>query len=132
MQFQTSIDAQASCALLCFPELMDRHQKVVGDSIAYFSDLVFRNFSIEPTHCDDVYSQLDSLYLENMSSEHKNALVSAYLQIDDVLYAEYSLTEKTVQINQIHQKIDAIIANVVANFDRVSQQRLLFLSEHIH
>lgn len=132
MQYRTitSTAGQTPCALISMPKLMDCHRKVVGDNIAYFSGLVFNHFSNDD-HLSDVYAQLDKLYLENMSPEDKNALVSAYMQIDCVLCASHSMADKAIQIEQLHHKIDAIVTKVVACFDDISQQRLQFLSEHL-
>lgn len=132
MHNQTSITSPMSGAFSHFPELINRHQQVVGDNVAYFCDLVFRNFSVDGEHFGDVYDQLDSLYLANMSLGDKKALVSAYMQIECVLSAEHSMADKTIQVNHIHQKIDGIITQVVARFDDVSRQRFLFLSENLH
>ena len=131
MQYQTNQGAAVARPLINLPALLNSHKKVVVDNVAYFSDLACDNFIIKNEQLDDVYAQLDRLYLENMSQSDKDTLISAYMQIDIVLCAEHAMAEKMRQIEHLHQKIDTVITNVVANFDDISQQRLLFLSEHL-
>lgn len=131
MQYQTNQGAAAARPLTNLPSLLSWHQKAVVDNVAYFSDLACDKFTIKNEKLDDVYAQLDRLYLENMSQSDKDTLTSAYMQIDIVLSAKHSMVDKMRQIEHLHTKIDTVITNVVANFDDVSQQRLLFLSEHL-
>ena len=133
MQCQSLDAANASAATLSkLTELMDKHHQAIGDNVSYFSDLVLNDFSVDASNLSDIFAQLDKLYLDNMSKQHKEGLISAFAQIDSVIYGSHSLSCKSVQIDQIHDKVDQIVTSIVASFDFASQQRLKFLSEHLN
>ncbi len=102
------------------------------EEIAKFNDIVmFSEQSLMQNQVDDLYQQLDAVYLSRISNADKKSLESAYAQLDQIFKTSQPSELQDKQAEKLFAQIDQIFTTAQAALTGTDKQRIEVLNDKI-